>query len=263
MSTDSEAFVLGGNSFRHRGPPVELRLDSSQHGVAGGHTLIGRCGELAAVGAFVQRARTDGEALLVFGEPGVGKTLLLDTAAEIACSAGACVLRASGVEFEAGISFSALNQTLFPLLTELGHLSACHRHALNVALGFGEGPAPDRLVVSNATLTLLRQAAEARPILVVIDDLPSVDRASAAVLGFVARRLAGSRVGGLGASRSGEESFFDRAGLPELELQPLHEDAASQLVLAHFPTLGPAIHKRGLSEAQGTPLDLLELPAAL
>jgi DNA-binding CsgD family transcriptional regulator/ABC-type transport system involved in cytochrome c biogenesis ATPase subunit len=218
---------------------------------------------LAAVGAFVQRARTDGEALLVFGEPGVGKTLLLDTAAEMACSAGACVLRASGVEFEAGISFSALNQTLFPLLTELGHLSACHRHALNVALGFGEGPAPDRLVVSNATLTLLRQAAEARPILVVIDDLPWVDRASAAVLGFVARRLAGSRVGVLGASRSGEESFFDRAGLPELELQPLDEDAASQLVVAHFPTLGPAIRKRVLSEAQGNPLALLELPAAL
>jgi DNA-binding CsgD family transcriptional regulator len=172
------------------------------------------------------------------------------------------VLRASGVEFEAGISFSGLNQTLLPLLAELAHLTAAHRNALNVALGFGEGPAPDRLVVSNATLALLHRAAVARPVLVVIDDLPWLDRASAEVLGFVARRLAGSRVGVLGASRSGEESFFDRVGLPELELQPLDDDAAGELVLAHFPTLGAAIRRRILSDAQGNPLALLELPAA-
>jgi len=144
--------------------------------------------------------------------------MLLDAAAEIASSAGVCVLRASGVEFEASISFSGLNQTLIPLLADFAHLTASHRDALNVALGFGEGAAPDRLVVSNATLALLRQAAQAQPILIVIDDLPWFDRASAEVLGFVARRLAGTRVGVLGASRTGEESFFDRAGLPELEL---------------------------------------------
>jgi DNA-binding CsgD family transcriptional regulator len=180
----------------------------------------------------------------------------------MASSAGVCVLRASGVEFEAGISFSGLNQTLLPLLAEFVHLTAPHRDALNVALGFGEGPAPDRLVVCNAILALLRHAATAQPILMVIDDLPWFDRASAEVLGFVARRLADTRVGVLGASRTGEESFFDRTGLPELELQPLDEDAASQLVLAHFPTLGPAIRQRILSEAQGNPLALLELPSA-
>ncbi|HEV7419590.1 MAG TPA: AAA family ATPase [Mycobacterium sp.] len=236
--------------------------DVPQHGAAGGETLIGRRGELATVRAFIQRARSDGEALLIFGEPGVGKTMLLDAAADMASAAGACVVRASGVEFEAGISFSGLNQTLLPLLAELAHLTAAYRNALNVALGFGEGPAPDRLVVSNATLALLRQAAVARPVLVVIDDLPWLDRASAEVLGFVARRLAGSRVGVLGASRSAEESFFDRVGLPELELQPLDDRAAGELVLAHFPTLGAAIRQRILSDAQGNPLALLELPSA-
>jgi DNA-binding CsgD family transcriptional regulator len=216
---------------------------------------------LAIVRALIERTRSDGQALLLFGEPGVGKTMMLDAAAEMASSAGVCVLRASGVEFEAGISFSGLNQTLIPLLADLAHLTASHRDALNVALGFGEGSAPDRLVVSNATLALLRHGAQAQPILIVIDDLPWFDRASAEVLGFVARRLAGTRVGVLGASRTGEGSFFDRAGLPELELQPLDEEAASQLVLEHFPALGPAIRRRILSEAQGNPLALLELPA--
>ena len=158
------------------------QLDSPQRGVAGGEALIGRRGELATVRAFVQRTRSDGEALLLFGEPGVGKTLLLDAAAETASAAGTCVLRASGVEFEAGISFSGLNQTLLPLLAEFAHLTSAYRDALNVALGFAEGPPPDRLVVFNATLALLRRAAAARPILIAIDDLPWFDRASAGVL---------------------------------------------------------------------------------
>jgi DNA-binding CsgD family transcriptional regulator len=261
MSTDSTAYVLAETLLGSRG----RRLN--QHGfpqpvVARGETLIGRRGELAIVRALVERTRRDGQALLLFGEPGVGKTMLLDAAAEMASSAGVCVLRASGVEFEASISFSGLNQTLIPLLADHAHLTASHRDALNVALGFGEGAAPDRLLVANATLALLRHAAQAQPILIVIDDLPWFDRASAEVLGFVARRLAGTRVGMLGASRTGEESFFDRARLPELELQPLDENAASQLVLEHFPALGPAIRQRILSEAQGNPLALLELPSA-
>jgi DNA-binding CsgD family transcriptional regulator len=235
--------------------------DFPQHGAAGGETLIGRRGELATIRGLIERARTDGEARLVVGEPGVGKTVLLDAAADIAASAGVCVLRASGVEFEAGISFSGLNQVLLPLLAGMAHLITSHRDALNVALGFGEGPAPDRLVVSNATLALLRHAARAQPILIVIDDLPWFDRASAEVLGFVARRLASTRVGVLGASRIGEGGFFNSAGLPELDVQPLDEYAANELVVAHFPTLGRRIRERILSEAQGNPLALLELPA--
>ena len=179
-------------------------LDNRRAGVA--EVLVGRSGELALISAFSGRARTCGEALLLFGEPGAGKTALLDAAADAAAEAGTLVLRAAGAEFEADLAFSGLHQALLPLLDEFGQLSAAHRDALNVALGYGEGPPPDRLLVSTATLTVLRQAAAASPVLVIIDDLPWLDRASAGVLGFVARGLAGSRVGFLAACRTGQES---------------------------------------------------------
>jgi DNA-binding CsgD family transcriptional regulator len=238
-------------------------LDSPQGGVAEAEGLVGRGAELALVRSFLDRAQAQGDALVVFGEPGVGKTLLLDAAADAASVAGTRVLRAGGVEFEAGMSFSGLNQALLPLYGEFAQLAAPHRDALNVALGFGEGSPPERLVVSNATLTLLRRAATSRPLVVIIDDLPWLDRASAGVLGFVARRVAGSRVGFLAASRSGEESFFNRAGLPELELMPLDDRAASRLVDERFPAMASSVRRRILAEAQGNPLALLELPAAL
>ena len=225
--------------------------------------LVGRVAEVDRIGAFLATARTDGGALLVSGAPGVGKTELLDVAARVASAEATRVIRAAGVEFEAGTSFSALNQVLIPLLDALPQLPAVHRDALNVALGFGEGAPPSRLVVSNAALVLLRHAAAARPLLVVIDDLPWLDRASAGVLGFVARRLEGSQVGLLGASRTGEEDFFEHAGLPELEVQRLDEVAARELLDMRFPDLAPTVRERILAEAQGNPLALLELPLAL
>ena len=224
---------------------------------------MGRGGELTLIGAFIEQACTGGDTLLLFGEPGAGKTALLDAAAGTASDAGTLVLRAAGVEFEADLPFSGLHQVLLPLLDEFGQLSAAHRDALNVALGYGEGPPPDRLLVSTATLTVLRQAAAASPVLVIVDDLPWLDRASAGVLGFVARRLAGSRVGFLAASRPGLESFFERAGLAQHELGPLDEKAASRLVSSRFPELAPRVLQRVLAEARGNPLALLELPAAL
>src|SRR5262249_26084226 len=135
--------------------------------------------------------------------------------------------------------------------------------ALNVALGFSEGHPPDRLVVPNAVLLLLRETAVARPVLVVLDDLPWLDRASAGVLSFVARRLEGSQVGLLGASRTGEVDFFERAGLPVLELERLDDLAAEQLLDSRFPELASTVRERILVEAQGNPLALSELPLAL
>lgn len=192
----------------------------------------------------MERARTGGEPLLLFGEPGAGKTVLLDSTAESAAEAGTWVLRAAGVEFEADLTYSGLHQVLLPVSSQFERLNAAHRDALNVALGYGEGPPPDRLLVSTATLTVLRQAAKARPVLVIIDDLPWLDRASAGVLGFVARRLAGSHVGILAASRPGQESFFERAGLPGYELGPLDEQAANTVVKSRFPDLAPRVCQR-------------------
>jgi DNA-binding CsgD family transcriptional regulator len=225
--------------------------------------LFGRSSELAAITAFVERARTGGEALLLLGEPGVGKTALLEAAASAAAEADMSVLRAAGVQFEADLAFSGLHQVLFPLLDEFDRLDAVHRGPLSAALGYGASPAPDRMLVSAGTLTVLRHAADGRPVLVIVDDVPWIDRATAGVLGFVARRLAGSRIGFLAASRTGEEGFFERSGLPVRELASLDSQAAQSLLADHFPALAPALRQRVLSEAQGNPLALLELPAAL
>jgi DNA-binding CsgD family transcriptional regulator/tetratricopeptide (TPR) repeat protein len=181
----------------------------------------------------------------------------------MAGAAGAQVLRAAGVEFEADMSFAGLHQVLLPLYEEFVRLSPPHREALNVALGFGAGQAPDRMLVSNAALMALRRAAADRPLLVAVDDLPWLDRVSAGVLGFVARRLAGSLVGFLATSRPGEESFFEWVGLPQLELGPLNEQAAAGLVNARFPGLAARTRQWVLAEARGNPLALLELPTML
>jgi DNA-binding CsgD family transcriptional regulator len=225
--------------------------------------LIGRANDVEFFRSFVDRSAAQGGALLLSGDPGVGKTVLLDAAAAHAMAAGMRVVRAAGAEFEADMSFAALNQVLYPLLGELEQLSALHGKALRVALGLSDGSPADPLVVSNAALALLLQAAAARPVLVIVDDLPWVDRASAVVLGFVARRLAGSRVGFLAAYRSGEESFFERSGLPGYELEPLDETAAAALIADRFPALAPRVCQRLLADAQGNPLALLELPVAL
>jgi DNA-binding CsgD family transcriptional regulator len=243
-------------------------LSAPEHDKQRGHSsyagrLVGRDSEMERIHTFLAGARTDGGALLVTGEPGVGKTVLLNAASQAASALGMRILRAAGVEFEAETSFSGLNQVLLPHLDALPQLEAVHRDALNVALGFGEGTPPTRLVVSNAALMLFRQTATAQPVLVTIDDLPWLDRASAGVLSFVARRLAGSQVGLIGASRTGEVHFFDQSGLPELEVRRLDDGAAGQLLDSRFPELASAVRDRILVEAQGNPLALLELPVAL
>ena len=225
--------------------------------------LAGRDGDLGVIEAFLDEVSTGGAVLLLTGAPGVGKTALLDAAQERAMAAGVRVLRAAGAQFEADVSFSGLSQVLLPLDEELEGLSGLQREALKVAQGLTAGPPPDRLVVSNAALAVLRQAAAARPLLVILDDQPWLDRASSLVLGFAARRLGGSRVGFLAAARTGTETFFDGASLPEHEVRPLDGEAAAGLVSTRFPELAPRVLRRVLAEAQGHPLALLELPATL
>ena len=131
---------------------------------------------------------------------------------------------------------------------------------LDVALGFAAGPAPERLVVANATLDILRQTGGTRITLVVVDDLHWLDRASAMVLALLSRRLAGSGVGLIGATRGGEDEIFEHAGLPQLVVPPLDDAAAGDLLDQRFPTLPEWVRQRVLVEAEGNPLALLELP---
>jgi DNA-binding CsgD family transcriptional regulator len=225
--------------------------------------VVGRGAEIDLLQSFIERAALGGDALVLVGDAGVGKTALLDVAARRAISLGVTVVRAAGAEFEADISFSALHQSLLPLLSGIEELRPLYRDALSVALGLGEGRPPDRLVVSGAALELVRRAGQEQPLLIVLDDVFWVDRPSAEVLGFVARRLAGSHVGLLAALRTATASVFVGSGLPQYRLEPLDWDAADRLVRARFPILGPDMRRRLLAEADGNPLALLELPAAL
>ncbi|MFE6895197.1 AAA family ATPase [Streptomyces sp. NPDC057694] len=224
--------------------------------------LIGREQELERISAFLAYPYSGG-ALLMSGEPGVGKTVLLDAIAESAADAGARVLRVAGVQFEADISYAALNQALLPLKDTVEALGSAHREALHIALGFGAGQPPERLVVFNAALAALQDAAGETPVLIAVDDLPWVDRVSAAVFGFIARRLSGTRIRFIATMRSGAGGFFESGGLPTYELPPLDAESAGHLVDARFPRLGRQIRRRVLNAAQGNPLALLELPNAL
>ncbi|MFG3479809.1 ATP-binding protein [Streptomyces sp. NPDC047980] len=227
-----------------------------------GQPLIGRDGDLQEIRRRLGFGHRGG-ALLLSGDAGVGKTALLDALAEEAQAQGIRVLRAAGVEFEANCGYSGLNQILFPLRETLSEIDPPLRDALRVALGFDHGPPPEQLVVSNAALVLLQQAAADAPLLLVVDDLPWLDRASAAVLGFVARRGNGLGVSVLAAARSESPSLYDSGALPEYRLGALDEESSAHLVTTRFPHLLTSARKRLLMVARGNPLALLELPATL
>lgn len=227
--------------------------------------LIGRDSELAVLRSFIAEA-TDGGgggggALLLVGEPGIGKTALLQAAAQTARNEGVRVIQGGGVEYESDVSFAGLHQLVDQLPDDLQRVPATSRAVLEVALGTGPGPAPDRLAVLTASLVLFREAASAAPLLVVVDDLHWLDRASGAVVGFLGRRLGGSQIGLLGAIRPGAGGFFERAGLPEYAVAPLSEAEAMELLTRQFVHVPSRVLRGVADEAQGNPLALLEFAA--
>jgi len=174
--------------------------------------LLDRLPERAALSGLLEAARAGRSGVLVVrGEPGVGKTALLDWAVESA--AGLRVARVAGVESEMELAFAALQQLCAPMLDKLERLPDPQRTALGVAFGLNTGAAPDRFLVGLAALSLLSEVAEQQPLLCVIDDAHWLDRASALVLAFVARRLLAEPVALVFATREPGEEF---RGLPEL-----------------------------------------------
>jgi DNA-binding CsgD family transcriptional regulator len=229
--------------------------------------LLGSAGELRGRGRecdllerLLDAVRAgESRALMVRGEPGVGKTALLDYLAEQAL--GCRVARVAGVEAEMELAFAGVHQLCVPMLHRLERLPPPQRAALRTAFGLAPGPAPDRFLVALAVLSLLSEAAEEQPLLCLVDDEPWLDRASAHVLGFVARRLAAESVGLVLAARvpGGE-----LAGLPELVVQGLQEaDARALLDAVVAGPLDPGVRDRIVAETHGNPLALLELPRSL
>ncbi|NUP47868.1 MAG: AAA family ATPase [Catenulispora sp.] len=233
-----------------------------QNSMRGGWSQpVGRAPDVRMISEYLRTGQ--GRCLHIVGDAGMGKTTVLNAVAEAVVESGARVLRADGVEFEADVAHAGLHQLLVPVLDLMGELSLEHRVALDVALGMGTGPAPSRLVVVNAVLSLVRLAADQAPVLLIVDDPQWLDRASVVVLSFVARRLAGTKIGFLAASRTGLPVQLDRRGHTRFELAPLDETSARLLLSERFPDLAPKVRDRIVAEAQGNPLALLELPGQL
>ncbi|WP_262403707.1 AAA family ATPase [Actinomadura sp. CNU-125] len=227
--------------------------------MAGAVELCGRDSEVAAIAGLLAGARRGESAVLVLrGEPGIGKTALLEHAAVAAGDMR--TLRGTGVEFEAELPYSGLQLLLRPALGRLSALPAPQREALEAACGLGEGGGADPMLVGLAVLSLLTDHAGADGALCLIDDAQWLDRASLDALLFAARRLRAEGVVMLFAVREGEGAF-PAAGLPEVRLAGLSPEAAAAL-LDRSP-LAPVLRYRLLAEAGGNPLALLELPVAL
>jgi len=233
----------------------------SSRGLRGrGTGLNDRDAERGVLDRLINAVRAgESRVLMVRGEPGIGKTALLEYLLRQA--AGCRVAQAAGVQSEMELAFAGLHQLLAPMLNHAGALPAPQRDALRVAFGISAGPAPDRFLVGLAALGLLSEAAGERPLICLIDDAQWLDRASAQVLGFTARRLAADPVGVVFAARAPEEEL---AGLPELTVDGLpREDARALLDSTLAGSLDARVRDQILAETRGNPLALLELPRGL
>jgi DNA-binding CsgD family transcriptional regulator len=197
--------------------------------------------------------------LLLQGEPGVGKTALLDYVAQRA--AGCHVIRVAGVESEMELAYAALHQLCAPMLERLDHLPVPQRDALGTVFGLNAEPAPDRLLIGLAVMSMFADAAEQRPLVCLIDDLQWLDHASAQALGFVARRLLAESVVILFASRMPNP---DLSTVPTLQIGGLPPaDARALLDSALTARLDERIRDRIVAETRGNPLALLQIPHGL
>jgi DNA-binding CsgD family transcriptional regulator len=222
--------------------------------------LLDRQAERMALGRLLDLARAGQSGVLVVrGAPGIGKSALLEDAIESA--SGFRVARAVGVESEQELPFATLQQLCAPMLERVDRLPEPQRDALRVAFGQAAGDVPNRFLVGLAALSLLSEVALERPLLCVVDDAQWLDRVSAQVLGFVARRLLAEPVAMVVAVREPGEEF---SGLPELLVEGLGlGDARELLQSVATGRLDERVQERILAETGGNPLALLELPRAL
>ncbi|GAA1214263.1 LuxR family transcriptional regulator [Pseudonocardia alaniniphila] len=224
--------------------------------------LRDRCSESAVLDRLLDAVRRGGSsALVVRGEPGVGKTALLDHM--VGRAPGMRMLRAAGVQSEMELAFAGLHQLCAPILESVGRLPDHQRDALRTALGLSGGEAPDRFLVGLATLGLFADAARERPLICVVDDAQWLDRASAQALGFAARRLGSESVAIVFGVREPDETP-ELTGLPELAVSGLPHDEARTLLGAALPgRVDEEVLDRIVAETRGNPLALLELPRGL
>ena len=239
-------------------PPVDAAMFMA--GARAAPLLSGRRDESALLDGLLAGARDGHSGVLVLrGEAGFGKTALLEHAIESASDL--TVLRAVGVESQVEIAFGALHQLCAPVLDGLDRLPGPQRDAIAITFGLNSGPVPDRFLVGLATLSLLSEAAQHRPLLCIVDDAQWLDRASGQALGFAARRLLAESIVVLFAARTPMDEL---AGLSELVVEGLDDADARMLLASVIPgRLDERVADQLVAEARGNPLALLELPRGL
>ncbi|MGP3961932.1 AAA family ATPase [Nonomuraea sp. 3N208] len=225
--------------------------------------LFGREAELKALAELIDEQESRSGALLR-GEPGIGKSALVAEAVSAASAAGLRVLTVTSTESEHNLAYAGLHQLLYPVRAGMAALPAAQRDALSGALGLADAAAgPSAHLVGLATLTLLAEESVRRSLLVVAEDAHWLDRASADVLAFVARRIESEPIVMIATLREGERSPLEDAGLSPMPLDRLPDQVAAELLDTAAPGLAPEVRAWLLAQAAGNPLALTELPAAL
>ncbi|MBP1822156.1 AAA family ATPase [Mycobacterium sp. OAE908] len=222
--------------------------------------LTGRRSERDVLDQLVAAVRTgESRALVVYGDAGVGKTALID---HLAARVPDCrIVRTAGIESELELPFAGLHQVCAPMLDRLVEVPEPQRQALQVAFGMAAGSAPDQFLIGLSVLGLLSAGADDRPLLCLIDDHQWLDRASAQVLAFVARRLGAESVGMIFATRTPADEL---AGLPKLRIDGLSDAEARELLATVIPgRIDNRVRDQIVAETRGNPLALLELPRGL
>ena len=218
--------------------------------------LHGRQAECERLATLVGRVRGDGGAVLVVhGEPGTGKTALLDFAAGL--DTGLRVARVAGAESETELAFGGLHRLCGAMLDLLGRLPAPQREALEIAFGMRGGTGPDRFLVGLAVLGLLAESAAGQPLMCVIEDAHWLDQASRQALGVAARRLTTEPLLMLFAA---PEPITELGGLPAMTLGGLRDADARDLLARVAPCpIDDRVRDQILAEAAGIPGALLDL----
>ncbi|MEV8636255.1 AAA family ATPase [Streptosporangium sp. NPDC051023] len=225
--------------------------------------LFGRDDERRRLGSLLSHARNGrGGSLLITGEPGIGKTALLEAAT--AGAVGLSTLRLDGFESEMTLPFSAIQRLTIPLGEHLPALPERQQQAIQVASGVAEGPPPDRFLVGLGVLGLLAAAAAKTPVVCAVDDAHLLDQESLEVMAFVARRLAVEPVAILFTARD-EEGFAARmGGVPELVLGGLDQESATALLRRSLAApIDPASAASIARATGGNPLALIDLAEGL
>jgi len=224
--------------------------------------IIAREHELGVLNAAIEAVELTGAAIAVTGEPGIGKSVLLDAAAVRGQERGCLVLRATGVEAESRLPFAGLHDLLCPLKGEVDTLAPPLRRALLSSFGMEDGGPPEPFLVSLAALNLVAAAAAGQPIALIVDDVQWLDPASQGTMAFLARRIQDDPVVIVGGIRAAHATPFQAAAGQVLNVERLDERSSLALLDITAPNLDQAGREQVLEYAEGNPLALTELPGA-